>query len=104
MGGLIWGSLLGGKIGSLDVTLNPHYDSGYSFNLCFMGGGAIRITDSISVISHYLSIPEYRVVENRVRCGLLFKTEHLQVSPVVSISLDEDPRTMRILTSMMYQF
>ena len=104
-----YGASVGGKLkiqefGSIDLVANPHFDSGYQFLICVKAGVTVKITDEIGFIAHYSSIPEFRMVENRIRVGLRFINKRLQVSPVISFPLNEDPRTLRVLTSFMYRY
>lgn len=103
-GGRFWGNIVVKKYGTFDVIINPHYDSDYLFSFCYKLGTSIRINDAISFLAHYSTIPEYRMVENRVRVGFLFNNDHLQVSPIISYPLEGEPRTLRVLTSFIYTF
>lgn len=85
------------------VTVNPHYDSFYGYNTCFLGGVAVNATKNISIIAQYSDIPEYRIKEERLRVGFNFHVRNLSVSPILSVPINSDSKS-RLLVSFDYRF
>ena len=55
-------------------------------------------------MAQYTTIPEYRLSEKRVRAGFIFSYKELQVTPMLSIPVGEEIKSMRILCSFQYKF
>lgn len=88
----------------IECTVNPHYDSGYDYKLCFSMGTNLHLYKAISVVFQYSTIPEYRMKEERVKFGFEFKVNELCVVPLLSIPMDSSGKNMRILCNLKYQF
>lgn len=89
---------------SIDVSLNPHYDTGVGFHTNFSAGAGVRVHRNLSLIAHYSTIPEFRIPEKRIRVGMWFKVATIEVKPELSIPADEKLKNVRVLFSMKYSF
>ena len=89
---------------NLDATINPHYDTQAKYNTCFSAGTSVLLAEQISLIAHYSNIPEFRTPESRLRVGLSFKVQNLSLVPELSIPLEGQKKTVRVLFSFKYQF
>lgn len=90
---------------SLEGCLNPHYDSGYDYETCFMVGAGVYLYKDISAVIQYSTIPEYRMKEKRVKLGLRFGTSKLCVWPMLSIPVDNSSgKHVRLLCGFEYKF
>ena len=86
-------------------TLNPHYDSGFSYKTCFMLGAECKVYKDLSVVAQYTTIPEYRQSEKRIRAGLKLDVGRLWVQPLLSIPVESGKtKSVRVAVSMGYQF
>ena len=92
---------------NLLATINPHYDNMPGYKTCWLAGIAVPINDEIAIIAKYSTLPEYRVSEKRVRCGLEFKVKNLYVTPEASVSLEDGTaglKAVRMCVNMSYTF
>lgn len=87
----------------VDLTINPHFDTGLSYKTCYSMGTGLKITKDISFLLHYSTIPEYRISEKRIRLGARFRSKKLSVTPELSISTGKIKK-LRTLCSMQYVF
>lgn len=88
----------------IEATYNPHWDSMYGFNNCYMAGIEVPINNEISAVARFQNIPEYRVVANRVRVGLRFRVKNLTVTPEFSFAANKILKPMRVMVGMNYTF
>lgn len=88
----------------IEATYNPHWDSMYGFNHCYMAGLEVPITKEVSVVARYQNIPEYRVVANRFRVGLSFKVNNFMVKPEVSFAPNKELKPIRMMVDFSYCF
>lgn len=88
------------------AILNPHHDSGYGYETCFLAGCGVVLTDNIDVIAAYTTIPEYRMSEKRLRGGFDFHVGKLSVIPEASIAVSGSSRakTLRTVIGFRYDF
>lgn len=91
---------------SIFGTLNPLYDSGFSYSTCFAAGLAVRLCKPVSVRASYTTIPEFRESEKVVRAGVDVHVGGLSVVPELSIPVDSRNRSrkLRMLMSFSYTF
>lgn len=103
MGGMIevqypilpWCNIFGG--------VRPHYDSSYGYDTAFKAGLSFVLHKAISFRGEFTSYPEYRLCEKRIKVGLDFKVMNLNVSPEVSIPVESNMETTRLLMSFKYE-
>lgn len=88
----------------VEATYNPHWDSMYGFNHCYMAGVEIPVTKEVSVVARYQNTPEYRIVAKRVRVGLKFKVNNLMVKPEISFSPNKELEPIRMMVDFDYSF
>lgn len=88
----------------VEATYNPHWDSMYGFDNCYMAGVEIPATKEMSVVARFQNIPEYRVVAKRVRVGLKFKVNNLIVKPEVSFAPNKELKPIRMIVDFCYSF
>jgi len=91
------------------ASVNPHYDTTLKYKTCFAAGFETHLCRSISFVSEYTTIPEYRQSEQRLRCGFRFfimsqNYGSLSVQPLVSIPLEELPQNSRFHVNFTYTF
>lgn len=86
------------------ASLNPHYDSYYHYETCFMAGISVKVHRDIDVIAQYTTVPEFRQKENRGRLGVNFHVKNLWVEPSVSIPTTGPIKTIRMLVDFGYVF
>ena len=89
---------------SLRAKLNARYDSGFKYKTCYLLGVDFNVTNQFSLLAQYTTIPEYRMSERRVKAGLRFKVKNLQVCPMLSIPVEGDASTVRVLIGFRYDF
>lgn len=89
---------------AIDITANPHYDTGADDTTCFAVGTTIHVHKDVALVAHYTTIPEYCLSEKRIRAGLDFKVQKLWVRPELSIPVEGVVKTVRVLCSMGYKF
>lgn len=89
---------------AVDITANPHYDAGADYTTCLAVGTTIQFHKDVALVAHYTTIPEYRLSEKRIRAGLDFKVQKLWVRPELSIPVEGEVKTVRVLCSMRYKF
>ena len=88
----------------VDATYNPHWDSMYGFNHCYMAGVEVPVSSEISLTARCQNIPEYRVVAKRVRVGMRFKVRNLSVNPEFSFAPNKILKPMRVMVGFCYTF
>jgi hypothetical protein len=88
----------------IEATINPHYDTQYGYKTCYAASTDVQIVEHFGVMAQYTTIPEYRLSEKRVRAGFIFSYKELQVTPMLSIPVGEEIKSMRILCSFQYTF
>lgn len=88
----------------VECSLNPHYDSGYEYETCFMIGTNLHVYKAMSVVLQYSTIAEYRMKEEQVKAGLRFVVDKLYVSPMLSIPTDSSGKHVRLLCGFEYEF
>ena len=92
------------KLWNIEATVNPHYDTEYNYKTYFNVSTDVQIIKNLGIIAQYTTIPEYRLSENRVRAGLLFSYGGLYVTPMLSIPVDGEVKSLRVLCSFEYKF
>ena len=92
------------KVWTIDATLNPHYDTGIGDYINYSVGTGIKVNKEITLLAHYTTIPEYRESEKRVRVGISFKVDNLEVQPEFSVPVEGKAKNIRVLFSMRYSF
>lgn len=88
----------------IEVTYNPHWDSIYGFNHCYMTGVETPITKEVSFVARFQNIPEYRVVAKRVRVGMKFKVNNLMIKPEISFAPKKELEPIRMMVDFSYSF
>jgi len=84
--------------------LIPTYDSDKGFYLCYSGTVSYWFLNDASANIKISDYPEFRIPENRISLSLLFDVYELAVRPVISIPINGDIRTGRVLVSFIYSF
>lgn len=103
MGGMIemkypilsWCNVYGG--------IRPHYDTSYGYDTAFKAGLSFALHKAISLRGEFTSYPEYRLCEKRIKAGFDFKVMNLKVSPELSIPIENNIETIRLLMSFKYE-
>lgn len=88
----------------INAEINPRYDSDYGYTTCYMFGTDFRVNKEITILAQYSTIPEYRISEKRIKVGLRFSVKNLMVSPMLSLPIEGNSKTMRILVGCQYHF
>lgn len=76
---------------SVDAILNPHYDTGLDFNLCYRAELGVRLwqiqnkCEEVELCASYGNIPEYRMAVNNFRMGFIITSGNLWIKPMVCI-------------------
>ena len=86
----------------LFADVSPHYDSGYEYKTNYGVGTSVRLYKGMWLVGQYTTVPEYRMSEKRIRAGFIFKENNLSVTPVISIPVKKEIKSMRVLVSMDY--
>lgn len=87
-------------------VIEPRYDSGYDFKLCYRAGLGYVFNDIVTAGVAYTTIPDIRRSERRVHIGCRLTSGRLSVRPVVSIPVDsrDTIQKTRLLFSFSYSF
>lgn len=90
----------------LGCVIEPRYDSGYDFKLCYRGGIGYVFNDILTAGIAYTTIPDIRRSEKRMHVGCRLTSGNLAVQPVVSIPVDsrDTIQKTRLLISFSYCF
>lgn len=86
------------------AALNLNYDSYYEGDIGSLLGVDVHLWKSISLFGQYSSIPEYRRFEDRIKLGLIIKENKLQVSPAISLPIEDEIKTFRLMCDFEYLF
>lgn len=89
---------------NVSAAANPHYDSQTGFKMCFSAGASVGIIKELGIFAGYSTIPEYRISEERIRAGLMFRVKGLWAAPSLSIPAKGPFKQFRVLTSLGYTF
>ena len=79
----------------VDGIINPHYDTGLDFKLCYQAEVSFSLwykqenNQRIELCASYGNVPEYRQTTDNLRAGLKFKAGNLWVKPMISIPFEE---------------
>lgn len=92
---LSWCNMFGG--------IRPHYDTSYGYDTAFRAGLSFAFHKAISLRGEFTSYPEYRLCEKRIKAGLDFKVMELIVSPEISIPIEGNIETIRLLMNFRYE-
>lgn len=73
--------------------INPHYDSGLDFNLCYQAEMGVTVwkkneethCERVELNASFGNIPEYRTAVKQLRLGMRFTSGNLQVCPMISV-------------------
>lgn len=103
LGGLISCTYPVTDILQLKGVVNPNYDSKFKYETCFGIEGQAKLLKDIAFVAEFTNVPEYRMKEDRVKLGLLFKVDQLWVKPCISLET-KGAKTTRVLTSFEYTF
>lgn len=100
---LDWRIIRGFKIG---CTVEPRYDTGYGFKLCYRAGLGYVFNNILTTQIAYTTIPDIRKSEKRLHAGCRLASGRLAVEPVVSIPVDSHDtiQRTRLLISFCYSF
>ncbi len=89
---------------AIEATINPHYDSQYGYKTCYAISTDIHIIKALSAVAQYTTIPEYRLSEKRFRVGFNLSHGNLSVTPLLSIPVEGNIKSIRVLCSFHYKF
>lgn len=103
LGTKIYGAYKPIKWFEINAMLNPHFDAKYKYATCYMEGVRFNINEEIALFTQYSTIPEYRISEKRIHVGLNLKVRHLQVTPQLSIPIEGNAKTCRVLFGLKYE-
>lgn len=90
------------KSNFINAQLIPYYDSSIGWNLGYLFKYKQYLYKDISANIQYSNYPEFRIPEKRITLGLSLGSANIIVSPQLSIPINGDLRTSRILFSFSY--
>jgi len=88
----------------LNAAMQPFYDSDYGSHIGYLAGFRTFVLPEVALFANFKNIPEYRDVERRVECGLMFEVSHLSVVPEISKPLSGKNQFTRVMVSFLYNF
>ena len=88
---------------SIYTALRGHYDSTIGYNTCYLLGVNLKILEDLSFTTQYTNIPEYRMIDERIKVGMIFKKNNLWIKPEISIPIKDKKENLRYLLSFGYQ-
>ena len=80
------------------------YDSSHGFNTTYTASVGYKLNSTIMPVLKLTNYPEFRIPEERIVAGILFNVYPLVVKPELSIPVNGDIRTSRVLVSFLYNF
>lgn len=82
----------------------PRYDSDFGFHFCYVASINYLLINNMYANAKITNYPEFRKPEKRISLGFIFKVYPLLVKPEISIPMQGDIRTSRVLMSFVYYF
>lgn len=92
------------KVIAIEAAVSPYYDSGYGYSTNYKVGCLFKISQAISIMGYYTTIPEYRKSEARLRGGFGFRVLNLYVQPNLSVPVSGDSKLKNIRTLFDFQY
>lgn len=92
-----------GEYLQISGMVQPFYDSDLGRQFGYSLGVQTIPLNEVGVFVDVENLPDYRLVENRIAAGLVFKFQHMTVKPEISVPLDFNLDYARVSVSFVYE-